>query len=189
MTKHGNADVRQRSRSRDFGASAALARAWSMLIHRPSIGGQAPLAAHARRVASLHPGPAPSGMRQTCAMQKSGQAFAHGMRGNGEPGGNRTRDPSIKSAVLYRLSYRPAIPARGGLRRASKPDTLPGRRGLSTTAKIENFKRRVPAALAPDPPETAISCPRQTRLWRKKQARVGSGCLATKMHKKHKIME
>ncbi|MFH1476684.1 MAG: hypothetical protein ABIH24_04215, partial [Verrucomicrobiota bacterium] len=29
-----NADVRLKRRSRDFGASATLARAWSMLIHR-----------------------------------------------------------------------------------------------------------------------------------------------------------
>jgi hypothetical protein len=27
--------------------------------------------------------------------------------GNGEPGGTRTRDPLIKSQMLYRLSYRP----------------------------------------------------------------------------------
>lgn len=28
---------------------------------------------------------------------------------NGEPGGTRTRDHRIKSAMLYQLSYRPAL--------------------------------------------------------------------------------
>jgi hypothetical protein len=38
------------------------------------------------------------------------QRFNKALCFDGEPGGNRTRDHRIKSAMLYQLSYRPAPP-------------------------------------------------------------------------------
>ena len=50
-----------------------------------------------------------NGGRQTVAL-KRGLDIPNGMNDlNGEPGGIRTRDHRIKSAMLYQLSYRPML--------------------------------------------------------------------------------
>lgn|ERR1700761_550061 len=46
----------------------------------------------------------------------------------GEPGGNRTRDHRIKSAMLYQLSYRPDKNPRCACLRIT-PDSIPASRG------------------------------------------------------------
>ena len=39
----------------------------------------------------------------------TGTLIGFGLPRNGEPGGTRTRDHRIKSAMLYQLSYRPIL--------------------------------------------------------------------------------
>ena len=49
-------------------------------------------------------------------------------KNGGEPGGNRTLDPRIKSPLLYRLSYRPHNPAVRRLRVGWPSDAAAGQR-------------------------------------------------------------
>src|SRR6266850_6561766 len=57
------------------------------------------------------------------ASRRSYCSFHH--TGSGEPGGARTRDHRIKSAMLYQLSYRPGATARRGvLSQDSMPASL-----------------------------------------------------------------
>ena len=60
----------------------------------------------------------------------------------GEPGGTRTRDPMIKSHVLYQLSYGLACGVRRNLGTASAPVNVSGRmtRAVTISARSGSFR-------------------------------------------------